>query len=330
MNYPESAKILERIKNSKNILVNCHRSPDPDSVGSALSFYHFLKKLGKDVKIISPDVIHPNFKFLPGSSSIERVDFSNVDYSKFDLFISLDSSSWDQCSGVKDLDLPRIPMIVIDHHSTNLRYGQVNLVDDVASSNCEVIFNLFKDWEVEITPDMATILLTGIYSDTVSFNYIKSSLTLRTASELIDIGADYEQIVINISKSNEPKLLNLYGEMLRDMKVDNNYNFVYVAVPYEIFEKYGKPMNAKSEISGLFFNSVKNTDFGIVMVEQRKNVLNLSLRSRTVGFDVSKIAQELGGSGHKAASGAWFDFKNFDEAVEKVLEVARKYAKKTS
>jgi phosphoesterase RecJ-like protein len=63
------------------------------------------------------------------------------------------------------------------------------------------------------------------------------------------------------------------------------------------------------------------------MEEREDGELSVSFRSRS-GFDVSEIAKEVGGGGHKAAAGARVEGLPFDEAVEKVLEAARKYAKK--
>ena len=52
MNYKKSKEILEKIKGSEKILVNCHRNPDPDSIGSALAMKEVLKKMGKEVEIM--------------------------------------------------------------------------------------------------------------------------------------------------------------------------------------------------------------------------------------------------------------------------------------
>ena len=327
MNYKESKLILEEIIKAKRILLSCHRSPDPDSIASNLSMYQVLIKLKKDVKVFSPDKIHTNFKFLPFVDKIQTVNYSNFDYSGFDLFIALDASSFDQVSGIKKIKLPNVPIIIIDHHFTNEKFGFINLLN-IVSSTCEILLGVFKDWKIEIDKDLATCLLTGIYADSVSFQTDNSKAsTFEVSLELIKLGADREKIILNLYNSNEFILIKFWGELLKNIVIDNEHKFVWTAVPYEIFSKYGKPGEAKSLAANLIFRSIKGTDFGIVMVEQRPKVLNMSYRSRTQ-FDVSKIAKKLGGSGHKASAGGWFEFENFDEAVNKVLQVARKFAKK--
>jgi len=84
MNYQESKQILEEIKKAKKILINCHRNPDPDSIGSALALYQVVNKLGKIAKVVSPSPISENFKFLPFAEKIEKVNYKNFDFSKYD------------------------------------------------------------------------------------------------------------------------------------------------------------------------------------------------------------------------------------------------------
>jgi len=327
MNYKESNQILEEIKKAKRILLKVHRSPDPDSIGSCLAMNYFLQKIGKDSVIIASDPIHKKLLFLKNVNKIKKVDMAKFDYSKYDLFIVLDSSTFDQATGIKGAGLPKINLAVIDHHETNNRYGKINLVDYLGST-CEVLYYFFKDIKFKMDSNIATCLLTGIMSDTGSFQFDYTTVeSLNIAAELIKKGADRQKIVRALFHSYGYKLVKLWGEMLGKMRFDHKNRFVWVSVPYNIYTKYGSPEEAKSMAATLFFGSIEGADFGMVMVEQKKRILNISFRSRK-GIDVSELAKKLGGSGHHEAAGAWFKFDNFDEAVEKVLRVARKFAKK--
>ena len=152
MNYKESRQILEEIKKAKNILINCHRGPDPDAIGCALSMYKILAALGKGVKIICPsEVLDQNLSYLPDYGRIERaVDFGKFEFLNFDLFIILDSSSWEMVSKDMSISIPDMPIILIDHHHTNERFGKINLVDKKSTSVGEILYKLFIDWGVEI------------------------------------------------------------------------------------------------------------------------------------------------------------------------------------
>ena len=330
MNYKESQLILDEIKKSNKILLNCHRSPDPDSIGSALALQIGLLSLGKEVEIICPsDELYENVNYLKGYEKIKKsVDFTKFDFSKYDLFITTDSASLSQISRSKDFKMPNIKTIVIDHHFTNDRYGEINLIDDRTTSVGEMLFLIFEDWGIEINKDISDCLMAGIVGDTGAFRYPGANVrTFKIAERLMELGADKDRAVHELYRSEPFELIKFYGEILLRAQIDNEYGFVWSAIPYDVYEKLGKPSMAKESAASLFAQVVKDTDFGFIALEQEKGKLAISFRSRT-GLDTSKIAGELGGGGHIYASGGKVEGLSFDEAVEKVLSVCRKYANK--
>jgi len=326
MNYKESAKILKEIEKVKKVLVNCHRGPDSDSVGSALALSRVLKDMGKEVLVICPSDIPPDLAFLNGADSVKRVNFSSFDFSRYDLFLAIDSSNYSMVTGLKDSGKPSIKTIVIDHHFSNEAFGKINLVDAKMTSTGELLFKIFEDWGVTIDKEIAECILTGIIGDTGSFQYQNvGEGTLRMAASLMDLGADKDKIIYNIYRNIDFKEVKMWGKFIESMKIEDN--FVWSAISLSTYKDFGEYPYAKEDVANLFFPIVKGTDFGIVMVETNDKVLSVSFRSRS-GFDVSKIAEEIGGGGHKVAAGARIEGIPFQEAVDKVLTVARKYAKK--
>lgn len=328
MNYPESQLILEEIKKAKRILLNCHRSPDPDSVGSALSLYHLLQMMGKeDVTVICPDEVPYNCKFLANSNKIKKVSFEEFNFSDYDLFIIADSGNWDQVTGRDNIINSKIKTVVIDHHHTNPKFGDINILDENAGSCSAVIFNFIEDLSLQIDEVLATSLLTGIIADTLSFQTdVIGDNSLSIADKLIKAGADRNNIIFNLNKSKSLDEIHLMGYLLSNIVVDLEYNFAWVAVSKEISNKYPMSKEAKSSVAGSFIPAIENTDFGFVL-EKSNKYISVSFRSRK-NFDVSKIAEDLDGGGHKSAAAARLPDMTFDEAVEKVLTACRKYAKK--
>ena len=326
MNYEKSATILKEIKKAKKILVNCHRGPDSDSVGSALALSRVLISMDKEVLVICPSDIPGDLKFLDDADSIKRVNFSTFDFSDYDLFFVIDSSTYSMVTGLKDNDKPSINTIVIDHHVSNEKFGKINLVDAKTTSTGELLYKIFEDWKITLDKETAECLLTGIIGDTGSFQYQNvGEGTLRIAASLMDAGADKDKIIYNIYRNIDFKEVKMWGKFIENMKIENN--FIWSAIPISTYKDFGEYIYAKEDVANLFFPVVKGTDFGIVMVETNDNVLSVSFRSRS-GFDVSKIAEEVGGGGHKAAAGARIEGLLFEEAVKKVLAAARKYANK--
>ncbi len=325
MNYKESAEILRKIKKAKKILINCHRGPDSDSVGSALALSRVLKSMGKQVSVICPSDIPADLTFLDGADLIIRVNFSTFNFSEYDLFLILDSSTYGMVTGLKDSEKPTIDNVVIDHHASNEKFGKFNLIDAKMTSTGELLFRAFTDWKVDIDGDTAECLLTGIIGDTGSFQYQNvGQETLETAAKLIEKGADKDKIIYNIYRNIDFKEVKMWGKFIESMMIEEN--FVWAAVSLSTYKDFGEYPYAKEDVANLLFPIVKGTDFGIVMVETSENILSVSFRSRS-GFDVSKIAEEVGGGGHKAAAGARIEGLPFQEAVNKVLAAARKYAK---
>lgn len=327
MNYKESQQIFEEIKKAKKILVSCHRGPDPDSIGSALSLYYFLTSIDKEVEMVCLNDAPSYCDFLSSSEAIKKVDYNKFDFSKFDLFIIPDSGSWDMVVGKNLIELPEITTVVIDHHKTNKGFGKINLIDEKTSSTAEIIYLMFKDLDIKITSDIATALLTGIIGDTGVFQFEGVGVkTLDIAKNLMELGANKDEIVLNIYGSYELNLLKLLGEILLRIKKDVKYKFLWSAIPFDIYNKYSRPESAKEVAATMFSRIVKGTDFGMIMAETKEKYLTISLRSRT-DFDVSKIAVALGGGGHKNASGATIEGKEYEEAVKMVLQTAKKFAK---
>ena len=129
------SKLYSQIKlaigKSKNILLCLHPSPDEDSLGSCLAMFWYLKSIHKKPVVISGDSLLPlHFSCLPGFNQIKTKNFFQTNLNRFDLFLSLDSSSLEQISKIKPISFPqRLSTINIDHHQTNTKYADINLVD---------------------------------------------------------------------------------------------------------------------------------------------------------------------------------------------------------
>lgn len=327
MNYPESQEILEEIKKANNILLNCHVNPDPDSIGSSLALKNVLESMGKKIEVVCPsENLFENVDYLKGYKEIKKAsDLSKFDFSKFDLFITLDSSDWRRVTGDIDVNLPKdIKIIDIDHHHTNQGYGAIDLIGKTANSVAEMLFSIFKDWEIKIDKDTADCLMAGIVGDTGAFRFpnVKKEVFLATA-ELMDLGANKDYTIERIYRNEPFNLMKFYGEVLSNLKFDKEGKFVYSTVSFETYSKFKKPHMAKESAASLFSQVVEDSDFGFVAVEQEKGKLSVSFRSRT-GFDISRIAIELGGGGHIYAAGAKITGLEFDDAVKKLLDTVRR------
>lgn len=152
----------------------------------------------------------------------------------------------------------RTPTIVIDHVSTNERYGHVNIVDVTATSTSEVTYKIIKQLgEQHIDVALATTLLTGMTVATKSFkNPHITPATLQIASELLGYGADREQVVQNLYRNRSIATLKLWGEALSHLQVDSKLGLVWTTITREDFARSGgTPDDLRGIIDELISNS---------------------------------------------------------------------------
>ena len=323
MYYSQSLKILEAVKKANKILINVHRNPDLDSIGSATALYQALTKIGKKVTLVCPHEIPKNFKFLKGADKVEVIDFMNfknfINFTNSDLFLILDSGSYDIVTGRKEIKLPEIKKIVIDHHLTNnWKNCLLRLLDTKASATAEIVYRILADWNINLDKNISTSLLSGIAGDTVFFKYPKDpSVMFSIVNELMKSGANYNLLIDKFNDGLSFGFVKLLGEFLKNMKKERK--FVWSAISCELFEKHGRPKGVRETAADSFFRSIKDVDFGVALLEEEKGKINMSFRSKQK-FDVSKIAQQFGGGGHKNAAGATI-YGNIDQVIKKIKKI---------
>src|SRR5579884_2404419 len=317
-------QIWEAIQKSNNVLLHFHPSPDPDTVGSSMAMMHLISGLGKNVTVISGDSNIPNWlKALPGTNKVLQKNYREINPKDFDLFIIMDSSNMDMISKKTEVKFPEnMTTVVIDHHISNSGFGKINLVDDHYVATCHLIYDLMKEWGVELTPEIAACLFLGIYSDSGGFQYPPTGPdTFLAAAELVKIYPNFTDLVFEFGNNNDPGRIKFEGLALSSVEHYFGDKLAISCIPFEAFEKNGLYIT-DSERSNIpnFLKSVIGWDLGISFIEKEPGKIKLSFRTRDdQKYDLSKIAMALGGGGHKGAAGASID-KPFDEAKKYLLE----------
>lgn len=307
---PIYQQIKSAIDESRHILLHLHPGPDSDSVGSSLSFFHYLKSIGKDVTLISGDSnLSPSLMTLPGAEQITQKNYFDLEIKDYDLFIILDSSEKRQISKLNEVVFPStLKTIVIDHHASNVGFGQINLIDGDSPATCQIVFELFEALKIKITPDIATCLFAGIYSDTGGFKYNStSSKTFSICAKLTKIAPNFSQTIFNLENNDRPERLKLLGLHLNHVETYFNNRVAFSAISQSMIRKAN--FNADDSVNSEVANTLKSVvgwEIGVSMIEAGKDRIKVSFRTRDAQkFDVSAIAVATGfGGGHMAASGA--------------------------
>ncbi len=327
INEKTAGRILTEIQKAKKILLALHVSPDPDSAASVLAMDLVLKRMRKKTQIISYGQLPAGILAFPGIEKVETADFSRLSLADFDLFIALDCAQKRMIT--RSVWPERLPagfkIINIDHHLTNDKFGRINLVS-LVSSTAELVYDLLRLWEVKIDQKLASLLFWGIVSDTGCFQYPNTRpQTLRTAADLIEGGASLNDCVLQEFRSYSFKTLKYWGRILDNMQMDESGRFVWSKITQAETRELGVRPTEIMAAASLFAPIILGTEFGIILHEEAEDLTRGSLRSRAE-FDVSRLAQELGGGGHQQSAGFSLSLP-LAEAEKKILETARKFIK---
>lgn len=265
---------------------------------------------------------------LYGSFSEKDVVFSKGS-NQFDLIIVLDSADLEQVGNIyeKNADLFfSAPVINIDHHASNTFFGNINLVDITAASTSEVIVPLIKEIEkVEnkklMTPDIATLILLGIITDTNSFqNPNTTPKSFDTAADLIDAGARQQEIIQNIYKTKKVSTLKLWGNTLSKIQVDPIHRLVWSTINKNDLHEMGASPDEASGIIDELMSNAPGAEVILLLKDTLNGMLSGSVRTTSPNIDANQIAGLFGGGGHLQAAG--FKIKNgkdFDIHLADVL-----------
>ena len=290
-------QILKCIKKSKNIVIVTHENPDGDAVGSSLAMYHALKGLKKNVDII----IREYAKCFNELHGIEEV-IKECD-KVYDLAISLDAAT-DKLLNVwvkyfREAD----QRIVIDHHSTNTMFGDINYVDLSAPACAQVVYMLIKHYRWKITPEIGTCIMAGIITDTGGFQYSGVSKdTFNIAAELLDVGVNISKVYKKVFDTKTRSSFELRRIAINRMEFleDGKIAFTYVTNEDE------RKVNAGvGDYEGIVSEgrSVEGVEVSIFLHELKDGEFKISLRSNSY-VNVSDVCIMFGGGGHIRAAGA--------------------------
>lgn len=133
------------------------------------------------------------------------------------------------------------PLLNIDFRASNENYGQFNLVQLTSTSCSEIMFELISRLEVSLIDEtVATQLLTGIISETNSFQHIRTTpQTFLSASQLVGLGARQQEIVMNLYKTKSIGLLKLWGRVLSGLKQLPESSLAYFSATRADLEQAG-------------------------------------------------------------------------------------------
>jgi len=320
MDYKEKANELKELINSyKTITILMHKRPDGDTIGSALALFNSLKSQNRSCEVVCIDSDLPvKFKFLKSFDRIKKkIDFDNS------LVITLDCADINRTG----FDLSARDIVNIDHHKSNTNFGILNIVE-IEVSTTAVLYKLLKEGFF-IDKSIAEGLYSGLITDSINFTTsLVTKDTFDLARELLEYGLDVSYISNNINKHQSLAHIRAKAKAIDNLELKLNG---YLAITTLNSQNILSTGVKTTDIDGIIDELISLATVEIaILITDFNNIIKVSLRSKNA--DVSNVAINFGGGGHKNASG--FEVKNgkIEEVKKYLIEYIKDkiYGKKKS
>jgi phosphoesterase RecJ-like protein len=290
------ARVADALRSHERFLLVTHENPDGDAIGSILGLGSALGALGKDVVMyLGGETDTPTeYAFLP----IDEIRRTLPDDASERILVALDCANVQRMSAAAAL-VGNVPLALdIDHHHDNTAFGQVNLLVPDASSTGEIVRDILRELEVDLTPTIAEALYVALVTDTGRFQYTNTTpKALRLAAELVEAGVDVHRVFQGIYESVEFAKLKLLARALERAQVYEGGRLVISYLLRTDFQELGVGEEFAEGIID-YLRAVDGTEMAAVIREPpeppdaRRRV---SMRASSDELDVSAIARERGG-----------------------------------
>ena len=295
--YEEVAK---RLTAGKRFLITGHRNPDGDALGSALGLALALDAAGKEAHVVMRDAWSSAYSKMPGISRVAVADALPDDWpSGWDALLTMECPEADRAGWP---NLLAGPVMNVDHHPGNTRYGAVNLVDLPAAAVGEIVADLLDLLGWPLTKDIATNLWVSLVSDTGSFRYSNTTpKALALGARLVAAGAQPGPVNEFLFEAAPLSSLKLEALVLGTLELHAGGTVATVELPRRFFRESGAK---ESDTEGLVNRArgIEGVRAAALLREGDEGEIRCSLRSKGV-VDIRSVAARHAGGGHRNASG---------------------------
>jgi len=315
VNLEACRRAVELIGGANHILVTTHIRPDGDACGCVAAMTRVLKDRGKTVHPLFVSPIPEWYAFLFAEKvpvlgeDVQVRDLLDGRFGLIDLVVILDTNSYGQLSDFEAyVRHSGVPILIFDHHVTSDKLGRVEVVDSSAAAAGLVLLEFLDQVGWPIAKNTAEALFVAIATDTGWFHLRNTdSRVFRRCAELIEAGVDpsdlYRKLYQTFSHARF-KLMSVMFDRL-ELHLDGRYASQYLV--REDFERTGAAYRDTENLINEC-QRIGSVSVAALFMELRDGRIRCSLRSRPEGdraVDVSEIAAQYGGGGHKMAAGTY-------------------------
>jgi phosphoesterase RecJ-like protein len=300
-------KIAGILNSSDSWLVLSHENPDGDTLGCGAALTRVGLRLDKKAIHACPDSCPVRYSFLfedfdllvpenlpegfPGPSGVVIC----VDTSAMARTFSQVGSRGFTC-----------PLINIDHHVDNERFGDVIWIEPMASATGEMITELISKSGWGLRKDEAEALYTALISDNGGFSFESTTLESHAvAMTLIEAGVSPNKISEELNSNLSEGILNLWGRAMMRATVFADGECAIFWLKTEDFSQTDTTRDATENLVN-FLLRIRGVRMAALCSEisgsGEETRVKASLRARTP-FNAREVAAVFGGGGHNLAAG---------------------------
>ncbi len=320
------SKIEQIISENEKIFISTHINPDGDSLGSAFAMYHYLKKIGKDCRIINHSEVPLVYSFLNEKEIFNEINDENIAFIKnADLGIILDIGDFYRLGEVANvIEGTTIETINIDHHPlTENNFFTHNFINLDASSVGEILYSYFSSLGSDIIDkEMMLGIYSAVLTDTGSFRFSNTNqLSHEIAVDAIKMGINISEIYQNIYENSSVSRIKLLGNVIQKLNFDCNGELLWFSLNNDMVKEVD---GTNQDFDGFtdFFRGIQGVEIALMLYDLKGKV-RLSFRSKGK-YKVNNVAKKMGGGGHPFAAAALVDGE-FSDVKSTVLGLLSTY-----
>lgn len=298
--YDDQVKVIcDKLRSAKNVCCIAHPNADGDALGSQLALYHYCKGTGKNCVCLNFEPLPEQLSWLEGADQCRDSLPENQHFDMIFLMETTDSRRMgDRVEFFEMADVS----VHLDHHVQVKGLGKINLIDEAASSTCEVLYNILEKTGDELNRHCIEAIYVGIMTDTGNFRYKNSTPRAHEiAAKFIREGLEVDEIYRKVYENTSFKRVVMHGIAMARAESHCNGKIITSCIMLDDFGRVGaSEVDSDGAIRNL--NCIKGIEAALLFKEVEGGQVKVSLRS-TGEVDVMEIARKFNGGGHRMASG---------------------------
>lgn len=310
-------RVKELVDRGQRFLIATHTDPDGDALGSAFSLCFALKELRKEAWVYLRDSVPYQYEFLPQPRTL-LLGPKEITINAFDAFFILDCGDFRRIGDELQRFRNNAFIVNMDHHDTNEAFGQINILDERASSTAEILYRVLKALNVPFTNEMAVNLYTAVFTDTGSLRYPNTNaLAFTICQEMVNYGVVPSAVASAIYENHPRARFDLLCLALSTLRT---YGDGRIAIMYVTREMFDKSRTSKEHTEGFVeeLKQMRGVEVSLFVREIDHARFKASMRGRGT-VDLAAVARSFGGGGHKNAAGCTIEAP-LEQAIRTLIE----------